>query len=240
MKTASILFGRAGSKGLPGKNTMILAGRPMSDYALQACAKAPEIQTLYVSTDDPEIFALGDRYHAIRIERPPALCTDSALIEDAMRHGFDFIIEHDPDVDCLVITQSNAPCIQPGFISRAIAKLEAEPEIDSVISVQRLDSFNPARARTLDSAGLMVPYVPLDQLKGSKVSARNAPLPTYFYDSAITVARIDCLRDMSNNLPPFRWMGKKIAYLEQPPGPGDIDYPWQIPIAERWLSQQFF
>ena len=67
---AAILIGRKGSSGLPGKNTMELAGRPMTWWPLDAARQTPEIERIYVSTDDSEIVEVAQKFDATIIVSP--------------------------------------------------------------------------------------------------------------------------------------------------------------------------
>ncbi len=51
----AIILGRKGSKGLPGKNTMQVLGRPISHYSMMAAINSKYISDIFVSTDDMEI-----------------------------------------------------------------------------------------------------------------------------------------------------------------------------------------
>jgi hypothetical protein len=62
-------------------------------------------------------------------------------------------------------------------------------------------------------------------------------LKTFFADGGATIVRIESLLNMKDNMPPFKWMGKKIYPLEQPAGGGDLDYEWQVPVLEWWVKK---
>jgi len=233
----SLLFGRAGSKGMPGKNTLPVLGRPLAEYPLLACRHAGCVAALYVSTDDPAIAEIGRRHGAVHIPRPPALCTDGALLEDAIHHAFLTVRAEHPAVDLVVITQCNAPYVTARVVAEAVQRLTAEPKLDSVITVVRMDGFAPERARAVDDNGCLAPYVPFAAFNRGVNCDRASQRPAYFYDSALTVVRASSLVDLRENLPPFRWMGRRIGFIEQKVNPGDIDYAWQIPLVEHWLTE---
>ena len=74
----SFLFGRAGSKSIENKNTRRVLGRPLAEYPLIACRESQCIDTMYVSTDDPEIVRIAKKYGAAHIARPEAERTSIA------------------------------------------------------------------------------------------------------------------------------------------------------------------
>ena len=88
---AALLLGRKGSVGFPGKNTMPVLGRPLCAYPILAAINSKYVDKLYISTDDEQIMAIGRKYGADIIVRPPELCTKEALGEDAYVHGYEVI-----------------------------------------------------------------------------------------------------------------------------------------------------
>lgn len=90
----AIIPARGGSKGLPGKNTRPLCGRPMIAWTIDAALKSGCFKRVVVSTDDPQIA------HEARIAgaevpfmRPEELATDTATSMDVVLHAlshFDF------------------------------------------------------------------------------------------------------------------------------------------------------
>ena len=98
---------RGGSKGVPGKNIRMIAGRPLLAWTLD-CAKAVGLfDRIVVSSDDPTILDLGDRLGAdLCLRRRDELASDSAgkvpVIADAVEqaqvhftHDFDVVVDLD-------------------------------------------------------------------------------------------------------------------------------------------------
>ena len=84
----ALLLGRRGSKGLPGKNYMKILGRPALHYPILAAKNSKYITHIFVSTDDEEIAKTAEQFKLRIINRPDWLCTDDALFEDALVHGY--------------------------------------------------------------------------------------------------------------------------------------------------------
>jgi CMP-N-acetylneuraminic acid synthetase len=53
--TLAVVIGRAGSKGLPGKNARALAGRPLVCHTIGAALAAATVDRVVVSTDCADI-----------------------------------------------------------------------------------------------------------------------------------------------------------------------------------------
>ena len=52
-----------------------MLGRPLVAYPLLAAQASVHVDRVFVSTDDPEIAAIGVAHGAEMIDRPPELCT---------------------------------------------------------------------------------------------------------------------------------------------------------------------
>tara|TARA_R110002072_G_scaffold1989_2_gene16416 strand:- start:134157 stop:134894 length:738 start_codon:yes stop_codon:yes gene_type:complete len=237
----SLLFGRGGSKGLPGKNVTKLLGRKVLHYPIIACQNSKYVEKMYCSTDGEYIAEAAREMGLEIIDRPDELCTDESLIHDAIVHAAKHVTDQHK-VKYFVITLCNAPNLTTERVDKAIEMLDENPKLDSVISVGRYDMYQPERARTPSKEDPMVlePYVPFESFKHKVSCDRSAHLPSYFSDGGFTVVRSECLIDIHDNLLPFLWMGKTIGYIEQPAGGGDIDYAWQIPVLEEWLRAEGF
>ena len=70
----AIIPARAGSKGVPGKNKALIAGRPLVDYTVTALERARSVSGIILSTDDQDILALyGDHAGIFALDRPKRL-----------------------------------------------------------------------------------------------------------------------------------------------------------------------
>lgn len=79
---------RAGSQGLPGKNTRPLAGRPMVAWTLDACREATVLDQVVVSTDDEAVAAVAiEAGFPPPFQRPAHLSGPEASVIDAIDHA---------------------------------------------------------------------------------------------------------------------------------------------------------
>ncbi len=86
MDVLAIIPARGGSKGIPRKNVLPLAGKPLIAHAIAAALRAQRVTRVVVSTDDQEIAQVA-RYHGAEVVmRPPELAGDMARSEDALLH----------------------------------------------------------------------------------------------------------------------------------------------------------
>ena len=233
----SVIFGRGGSKGFPGKKTMEILGKKSMEYPLIACKNSNLIEVMYVSTDSDDIADIAVNYGCQYIRRPSHLSNDKALLQDAIVHAYNEVMIAFPGLKYLIITMCNAPNITTDSIDRGIKMLENDPLLDSVITVGKYDMFSPERARTPDHNNHLKPYIPFSVFSEEVTCDRKSHKPTYFADGGMTIVKAECLKNIETNLPPFQWMGSNIGYIEQLPGGGDIDFPWQVEAIKWWLRE---
>ena len=81
--------------------------------------------------------------------------------------------------------------------------------------------------------------MPLDKFNFRIDSNRQKAEMVYFHDCGTSVVRPECIENYSQGLLPQKWMGHKISPLIQQGGV-DIDYEYEIPIAEGWLKKNGF
>lgn len=237
---AAILMGRKGSQGLPRKNCMILLGRKIMEYPLLAAKRSKYVEKIFVSTDDEEIAEVSKTFGAEFIERPPELCTNKALFEDALLHGFKEITRRlGLPPEFLVVLMCNAPTVNSALIDEAIEKLREDPAADSAVTVSVFNMWSPMRARKINDNGYLDPFIPL-KFWGDpdKVNCdRNSQGDVCYADMSHSVCRPRCFdNDMKDGLLPQKWMGKKILPVRNSFG-CDIDFDWQIPMVEFWIKK---
>jgi Cytidylyltransferase len=217
-------------------------GRPLVAYPLLAAQASAHVDRIFVSTDDPEIAAIGVAHGAEVIDRPPELCTPEALGEDAYRHGYGVIRERlGEEPEMLALLFANAPTVSGELIDRGVETLRADPTLDSAVTVSRYNMWSPLRARRLTPGGTLDPFVPFETF-GDPATLncdRDSQGDVLFADMGLSVVRPRCFDAMEDGLLPQRWMGRRIAPIESWGG-CDVDYEWQLPGVEYWLCAHGF
>lgn len=237
---AALLLGRKGSVGFPGKNTHKLLGRPLAFYPMAAAKGVPEIDSIYLSTDDPALIEIARENAVEIIERPAYLATKEALGEHAYVHGYQEIKRRNPklDIEILVLLFCNSATITSATIAAGIAALRARPDLDSAVSVSRYNMWSPLRARKLDNEGLLQPFVPFEVFGDPQTlnCDRDSQGDVLFADMGVSVIRPRNLDRLDEGLLPQKWMGRRIFPLRQEAA-ADIDYEWQLAGVEWWLQK---
>lgn len=234
----ALLLGRKGSKGFPGKNTTEILGHPLAYYPMKAALNTPEVEKVFLSTDDEQLMEIAKETGVEVIVRPPELCNDSALGEHAYVHGFEEIrrLNPDNDIELIVLLFCNAATVSAATISDGIRVLRANPDLDSAVTVSRYNMWSPLRARKVGEDGLLHPFVPFEVF-GDPLTLncdRDSQGDVWFADMGVSIVRPHCLERLDEGLLPQKWMGQKIYPIKQWGGL-DVDYEWQMPQVEFWL-----
>src|SRR5436190_22436125 len=87
----AVIIGRAGSKGLPGKNSRLLAGRPMIAHTIDDALSARTVDRVIVSTDGEAIAVAAAAMGVEVVPRPAILASDTATVDSAVRHAVESI-----------------------------------------------------------------------------------------------------------------------------------------------------
>ena len=238
----SLMIGRAGSRGFPGKNTKKILGRRLFEYPLLACKKSGVVDKIFVSTDCPIIKNVSKKYGATHIIRPKKLANNKALGDHAFEHGY-FEIKKmldikTKDIEFIILLFANAPTISSEMIKRGIKTLRKNKKFDSAVSTSVYNMWSPLRARKLEKDGSLKPFVPFRIFGNPKKlnCDRDSQGDVYYADMSISIVRPKCLENLQNGLLPQKWMGKKIAPISSWGG-CDVDYEWQLPMVEYWLKK---
>ena len=92
MNAVAFIFARAGSKGLPGKNTRLLGGKPLIAWSIERALEVNRISRVIVSTDSEEIAAISRKFGAeVPFVRPAELATDESSEWLSWRHGLEYL-----------------------------------------------------------------------------------------------------------------------------------------------------
>src|SRR4051812_31147267 len=106
MKPLYIIPARGGSKGLPGKNVKILRDKPLIHYSIEVALALTAEENICVTTDDDEIIAVAQQTGIkIPFKRPAQLATDTAAMQDVLRHAINFYELNNHSYDVIVLLQ---------------------------------------------------------------------------------------------------------------------------------------
>lgn len=158
-----VIPARGGSKRLSGKNLRPLLGKPLIQYAIEACrgSKFYDDKNVFVTTEDEEISSKSKELGASLIQRPCRLAEDDVWTQDVLKHAVKHIDGFDESCDnhILVRIQANSPQVKSEKIDECIKKL-IDSKLWEVFTVNQ-DGIEDAaihvmRARCVNQSALSV------------------------------------------------------------------------------------
>ncbi|MGN8026982.1 acylneuraminate cytidylyltransferase family protein [Microbacterium sp. 22242] len=124
---------RGGSKGIPGKNARLVAGRPLVEWSI-AQALAAGLDVL-VSTDDAGLAEIARAAGAdVPFLRPAELAQDTTPTEPVILHAIRHRAAEGRRPDAVMLLQATSPVRLPGTIDRAVREF-ADTGVDSLVGV---------------------------------------------------------------------------------------------------------
>lgn len=133
----AIIPARGGSKGIPGKNTILVAGKPLLAWSIEHALQSSKIQSVWVTSDSSEILDIAAAYGARTICRPADISGDKASSEEAWIHALNQI-KVNLDVELVVCMQPTSPIRGRHDLDEAIDTFR-KGKFDSLLSVTRIE-----------------------------------------------------------------------------------------------------
>ncbi|MDQ7047920.1 MAG: acylneuraminate cytidylyltransferase family protein [Sulfurovum sp.] len=181
----AIIPARGGSKRLPRKNVLDLAGKPLIAWTIKAGLKSKYIDKVIVTSDDDEILDIAKQFGSGTIKRPDELANDTATSFDAIKHT----IENTEDYDYIILLQPTSPLRTSIHIDEAIEEVENK-QADAIISVTEMD-HSPLWSNTLPDDGNIKDFI-----RNEVKNKRSQDLETYYrLNGAIYICNTDILLD---------------------------------------------
>lgn len=220
---------RKGSKGLPGKNTRPICGKPLIDWSLDQLLGNALVDAVVVSTDDEALLAHATRRGALDIGlRPPHLATETAGKWGVWQHALAAAEALTGPATAFLDLDCTSPLRLPEDIENALI-LFAEQHPDMVMScceARKNPYFNLVEP---DETGALHVSKPLP---GGVVARQQAPV-VYEHAASTYVVAPDYLR-RSDSL----WGGRVIPYLMPPERCVDIDSALDFKWVEFLLRER--
>lgn len=138
-KVIAIIPARAGSKSIPNKNLIEIAGKPLLAWAILAAKGSKYIDEVVVSTNGADIAAVAQSYGARPVKRPEDLATDTSLVIDTIKN----VLSTNDEYEYAVLLEPTSPLRLSSDIDECLEKLTEN--YDSVATFTEAE-LNPHRA----------------------------------------------------------------------------------------------
>lgn len=219
---------RGGSKSIPYKNLVPLAGRPMLDYGVRAAQKSGRLARLFGSTDDDRIAA---RFAELGVEvdrRPTALATDDAAVADVAR---DFLIRRrqagDTLPEILALVQPTSPFLRPSDIVALLDRMAVDKAAQSGQTITPVPHNHHAWNQRWFKDGRTGWVHAEERAKGINKQSK----PKHWVFGNLVAARVEALLGGADF---FAQPSSAVEIL--PPHDFDLDGPTDIAMAEALIA----
>ncbi len=186
----AVIPARGGSKGIPHKNIRDFAGYPLIAYSIAAATHSDFVTRTVVSTDDPEIAAVAQKFGAeTPFMRPAVLAADDTLDLPVFEHALTWLAENENyHPDLVMQLRPTSPVRPVNLIDRAINLLLGHPEADSVRGVVPAGQ-NPHKMWRIGKDGQLQPLLTVEGLAESYNAPRQMLPPVFWQTGHIDVIR---------------------------------------------------
>jgi CMP-N,N'-diacetyllegionaminic acid synthase len=223
MKILAIIPARSGSKGVPGKNTKLLGGKPLLAYTIEKALASRYITELMLTTDSEEIAKVGKVCGiAVPFLRPAHLATDTASSIEVVQHVLDYYETQGKVFDVICLLQPTSPFRPDGMIDQAIETFMAK-QTDALVSVLPVPhEYNPHWVFESQENGI------LHIATGERtiIKRRQDLPPAFFRDGAIYITKTQAIREGS-------FLGNSLSFIESNP-----DFYVNIDTMEDWTRAE--
>ena len=224
--TVALILARAGSKRVPQKNIRLLDGKPLIAYTFEAAIASECFAGIVVSTDDERVMQIAEKAGIAVDPRPPKLCGDTVRAVEVVE---EYLIrkqtrEQHRHVAMMLPT---CPFRSVEDVRGAMQTyLAANAEIP-LLTVTAYD-FPPQLALEPEQGQVMRMTDP--QAYAQTTRSQSIP-PRFHPNGGLYVAPVDLfLRERSFFTP------RMLCYPMPAERSFDIDYPWQLELAEHWAK----
>ncbi|MEZ4224539.1 MAG: acylneuraminate cytidylyltransferase family protein [Polyangiaceae bacterium] len=223
----ALIPARGGSKSVPRKNVLPVAGRPLIVYSIDHALAANRITRLIVSSDDDEIIDVARAAGAeVPFVRPPEFATDTATDLDVFRHALEWLArEEDYRPELVVHLRPTGPVRDVERIDAAIQLMLEQPDADALRSVG-LAEQTPYKMWRIDADRLQ-PLLTIEGVREAHSMPRQALPPVYWQNGYVDIVRPRTVLEKRS------MVGDVVLPFVVDEPIVELDYPDQIPALER-------
>jgi CMP-N,N'-diacetyllegionaminic acid synthase len=229
--TISLIPARGGSKVIPKKNIISLAGKPLIAHSIEYSLSCPGVHRTIVSTDNSEIAEIARNHGAeVPFVRPPELAQDDTPDFPVFYHALNWLRENEGFCpDFIVQLRPTTPVRPSGLIEKAIKMIMDDEQADCVRSV-REPAYSPYKMWKKENDYLK-PFIKLADVESYNLPRQKLP-EVFYHDGLLDVIRASTILEKKSI------SGDKILPLitEESFWVVDIDNPVDFVIAETFLK----
>lgn len=226
----ALIPARGGSKGIPRKNVLEIAGRPLIAWSIGQALASDRITRVVVSTDDEEIAAVAARWGAeVPFLRPREYAHDLSPDIDVVRHALQHLAateSYEPEL--VVHLRPTGPVRRVQDIDAAVDLLASRPDADAVRSVS-LARQTPYKMWRVHDDGTMEPLLRLPGVPDCQSLPRQLLPRVHWQNGYVDVLRPRAVLEKNS-----MWGERVLAFVVEMEL-FDLDYPEDIAPVEQAL-----
>jgi N-acylneuraminate cytidylyltransferase len=166
MSCIAIIPARAGSKGLPGKNTALIEGKSLVQLAIESALSIPEITRVVVTSDDVSVQKIASDLGAEVVVRPAELAQDNSPIESAILHALAELNLDPTSTDVLTVIQPTSPLRDKQLLATSISNFIKNGSQGSLFGVVEVE-HHPAKMLVVNGE-FVVPFTKVEDLSAPR------------------------------------------------------------------------
>jgi CMP-N-acetylneuraminic acid synthetase len=166
MSCIAIIPARAGSKGLPGKNTALIEGKSLVQLAIESALSIPEITRVVVTSDDVSVQKIASDSGAEVVVRPAELAQDHSSIESAILHALAELNLDPTSTDVLTVIQPTSPMRDKQLLATSISNFIKNGSQGSLFGVVEVE-HHPAKMLVVNGE-FVVPFTKVEDLSAPR------------------------------------------------------------------------
>ncbi|EGR1063797.1 TPA: cytidylyltransferase domain-containing protein [Vibrio cholerae] len=224
-RVIAIIPARGGSKRLPRKNVLSLAGKPLIGWSIEAAQKSKYVDEIFVSTDDQEIVDVASEFgiHVPEL-RPVELASDTASSSDVLIYT---LKKFGQQSNIIILLQPTSPLRAAEHIDEGLELFIAKDAF-SVVSVTPCE-HSPLWANTLPDDASMGDFIRPEALQRSQDLSQF-----YRLNGALYIFDTSQLLEFGH----ICYTSRSYAYVMDNRISFDIDQQLDFELAEVFIQKQ--
>jgi CMP-N-acetylneuraminic acid synthetase len=222
--TIAFIPARRGSISIPRKNLVLLDGKPLIQYSIDAAKEARVFDRIIVSTNDRGVMEVASCAGLEIHDRPESFATASSRVVEAVEHASTVMQLSQDDTVCVL--QPTSPLRSSRDVIDAI-DLHRRHNQSSVVSVVEAE-HHPLKTVTIDTGRIQAPFGRVN-LETSRQSLQQV----FRVNGAIFISRLESILRHHSLVPE-----EAIAFVMSSENSVDVDSYGDLAFAEFLLSRR--
>ncbi len=195
MKLLGVIPARAGSKGVPHKNTRLLVGKSLIERAFLSASESGVLERIVLSTNDPKAFEIAARIGLeVPFGRPENLARDDTPMLQVITHAVRAMNGIGYYPDAVMILQPTSPFRTAQHIHKAVDYLKGFDSVWSVVPIPK--TLCPHHVMRIREENVLDFFLP----DGAKYTRRQDVPQAYARDGTIYLTRTDVITEQGSLL----------------------------------------